>query len=157
MRRKTLAFAFAFVFGCALAAVSLSPAARAADGQPVPDMDERVLWERYHIPPTKEGLLTALHHSDASVRTFAAARLAARGEKDVAPAILAALRAEALPGARTLIAVGSREARRGGRGPCCPGETVPRSERIRPCEDRRSASNAQPGSRGVPRRCSGRP
>jgi hypothetical protein len=49
---------------------------------PVPDLDEGVLQAKYHIAPTKEGLLAALHHEQAVVRSFAATKLAADGDKD---------------------------------------------------------------------------
>jgi HEAT repeat protein len=61
------------------------------EGQPAFDMDERTLAERYHIASTTQGLMSALDHSDATVRKYAAMRLAATGAKEAIPAILSAL------------------------------------------------------------------
>jgi len=75
-----------------------------SEGPPVPDMDEQTLQEKYHIPPTRDGLLGALHHPEGSVRSLAAGFLATAGEKDAVPAILAAMAVEPIPGVQVLMA-----------------------------------------------------
>jgi hypothetical protein len=85
------------------------------DGPPVPDVDDRMLQEKYHIPLTEEGLLAALHHPVSDVRSYVAGKLAAEAHKDAIPAILAALAVEPVPGAQVLLAraagqLGSNEA-----------------------------------------------
>jgi HEAT repeat protein len=67
-------------------------------------MDERLLQEKYHIAPTKEGLISAVRHPNADLRSFAALKLAADRQKDVIPALLDALASEAFPGTRVNLA-----------------------------------------------------
>ena len=74
------------------------------DGTPVPDMTDQILQEKYHIAPSKEGFLQALQHESSDVRSFAAIRLAAGGNKDAVPPILAALTVETVSGARIILA-----------------------------------------------------
>ena len=69
-----------------------------------PDADDRLLAERYHIAPTKEGLMGALEYPAPEVREYAAIRLAEMGSKEAVPAILSVLSREELPGARIIIA-----------------------------------------------------
>jgi HEAT repeat protein len=68
-------------------------------------MNERTLWEKYHIASTKEGLIGALEHPEGTVRGFAASKLAAEGQKDAVPAILVALAKETVPGVRISLAL----------------------------------------------------
>ncbi len=69
-----------------------------------PDLNERTLQEKYHIAPTKEGLLGALSHPSAEVRNFAALKLAEDGYRDAIRPILAALEAETLEGNKVILA-----------------------------------------------------
>jgi|ERR1700693_5117507 len=72
----------------------------------IPVVDgEKLLNEKYHTPLTREALLSALYDSDSSVRVLAASKLAAAGQKDVVPFILAALERESVPGARMTLAL----------------------------------------------------
>ena len=82
---------------------------QASEGNPVPHLDERALQEKYHIAPTKEGLLAALHHERSDVRSFAAIKLASDQEKDAVPAILAALTAETVPGGKIILATAAAQ------------------------------------------------
>lgn len=63
-----------------------------------PDMDERTLQEKYHIAPTEEGLIGALKHPEAAVRSFAAMWLAYHGDKAAVRPILDAMAVEKLEG-----------------------------------------------------------
>src|SRR2546422_259484 len=72
--------------------------------RPEPDMDERALEEKYHIAPTKEGLLAALHHAVPAVRSFAAFKLSNDRQMDAVAPILAALAAETIPGVKIILA-----------------------------------------------------
>jgi hypothetical protein len=72
----------------------------ATAGVPVPDMDERTLQEKYHIAPTEEGLIGALQHREAVVRSFAAIKLANDGVTAAIRPILDALAAETIPGVK---------------------------------------------------------
>ena len=92
------------LLGCAVVVITQGQT-RAVDGKPVPDMDERVLQEKYHIVPNKEGLLGALRHERGEVRTFAALKLAADGQKDAIPPILAALTVETIEGVKINLAI----------------------------------------------------
>jgi len=96
--------AFSFAAACILVA-AIHAQVHSYDGQHVSDMDERTLQEKYHIPLTKDGFLAALHHPLPEVRTFAADELAARGEKDAIPAILAAMAIEPVPGGQVELAL----------------------------------------------------
>jgi hypothetical protein len=82
---------------------------QATDGKPVADMDEQTLQEKYHIAPTKDGLLTALHHERAAVRSFAALKLASDNQVDALPPILAALTAETIPGVKIILAAAASQ------------------------------------------------
>jgi HEAT repeat protein len=79
------------------------------DSTPVPDMTERVLQDKYHIAPTKAGLLGALRHERSEVRSFAAMKLAADGQTDAIPSILAALTAETLEGVKITLATAAAQ------------------------------------------------
>src|ERR1700683_5037674 len=69
-----------------------------------PDMDERTLQEKYHIALTEEGLIGALQHQEAAVRTFAAMRLAYDGDKAAVRPILDALAVEKVDGDKIILA-----------------------------------------------------
>jgi len=84
---------------------SPSALAKPSDGVLAPDMDEHILQEKYHIAPTKDGLVGALRHSDPVVRSFAAFKLASERYTDVVPAVLAALASEHYPGVKIEMAV----------------------------------------------------
>src|ERR1035441_2082507 len=97
------------LFGCAVAVIAHAAQTSAVNGKPVPDMDERVLQERYHIVPNKEGLLGALRHERGDVRSFAALKLAADGHKDASPPILAALTVETREGVKITLAIAAAQ------------------------------------------------
>jgi HEAT repeat protein len=97
------------LLGCAVGVIAHAAQTSAVDGKPVPDMDERVLQEKYHIVPNKEGLLGALRHERGEVRTFAALRLAADGQKDAIPPILAALTVETIEGVKINLAIAAAQ------------------------------------------------
>jgi HEAT repeat protein len=97
------------LFGCAVAVIAHAAQTSAVNGKPVPDMDERVLQERYHIVPNKEGLLGALRHERGDVRSFAALKLAADGHKDAIPPILAALTVETREGVKITLAIAAAQ------------------------------------------------
>jgi hypothetical protein len=67
-------------------------------------MDERTLQEKYHIALTEEGLIGALQHQEAAVRTFAAMRLAYDGDKAAVRPILDAMAVEKIEGVRVGLA-----------------------------------------------------
>jgi len=93
------------LLGCIVGVVAHAADQSAINGKGKPDMDERTLQEKYHIAPTKEGLLGALRHERPEVRTFAALKLATDGQKDAIPAILAAVEVEPLQGAKINLAI----------------------------------------------------
>jgi HEAT repeat protein len=72
-------------------------------------LTERMLQDKYHIAPTKEGLLIALRHPEDGVRSFAALDLAKRGLHDALPMILEALAAETFPGTRISMATAAAQ------------------------------------------------
>ena len=109
-----------------------------ANSRAVVDLDDRTLQEKYHIPPTTPGFLTALHHERSDVRSFAALRLAVEGQRDAIPAILAALSAETFPGAKISIATAAAELG-GPRRYQRIGGYVPRSELVPYSKDGRSS------------------
>jgi HEAT repeat protein len=100
MRRKT----FWLVFAGVLVASLHTSHVYASDGPPKMDVDEQMLVEKYHIPATREGFLTALHHSSQDVRVFGAIKLAAEGDKDAIPAILEAVTTEPVPSTKSTLA-----------------------------------------------------
>ncbi len=74
-----------------------------------PDMDERTLQEKYHIAPTEEGLIGALQHQEAAVRSFAAIRLAYDGDKAAVRPILDALTVEKIEGVKIGLAAAAAQ------------------------------------------------
>ncbi|MBV9264540.1 MAG: hypothetical protein JO061_00080 [Acidobacteriaceae bacterium] len=77
---------------------------QATAGVPVPDMDEQTLQQKYHIAPTEQGLIGALQHQEAVVRSFAATKLANDGDKAAIRPILDALATEKLEGNKIILA-----------------------------------------------------
>jgi hypothetical protein len=71
-------------------------------GLPTPDMDERTLQDKYHIASTEEGLTGALQHQEPAVRSFAAVKLAEKGDKAAASPIMAALAVEKVEGVKVI-------------------------------------------------------
>jgi hypothetical protein len=63
-------------------------------------MDEQTLRDKYHIAATEEGLIGALQHQEAAVRSFAAMKLAYDGDKAAIRPILDALAVEKAEGIR---------------------------------------------------------
>jgi hypothetical protein len=77
---------------------------QATASEPVRDMDERTLQEKYHIVPTERGLIGALQHREGGVRDFAAIKLADDGDKAAIRPILDALAAEPIEGGKIILA-----------------------------------------------------
>jgi HEAT repeat protein len=82
---------------------------RAFSSTPTPDMTDQLLQEKYHIAPSKEGFLQALQHESPDVRSFAAIRLAAAGQKDAVQPILAALTLETVVGNKIILATAAAQ------------------------------------------------
>jgi hypothetical protein len=93
------------LLGCAGGLITHAAQTTAVNGEPVPDMNERTLEQKYHITPNKEGLLGALRHERGEVRSFAASKLANDGHKDAIPSILAALAVEPVEGVKINLAI----------------------------------------------------
>ena len=64
------------------------------------DVDDQSLREKYHIEPHHEGFLTALGHSEPSVRAYGAVRLAETREDGNVEAILKAMKTEPVIGVK---------------------------------------------------------
>lgn len=105
MRHHIAYLGFVLAFGLIACAAQAQTPTRSGGQPDWPDVNERILQEKYHIAPTKEGLLIALSHPESGVRAFAAFKLANSGHHDALPAILAALAAETVPGTREAIAL----------------------------------------------------
>jgi hypothetical protein len=105
MTRKLFHLAFVCLAGMSLSSAQVPT----GNNRPVVDVDERVLWEKYHIPLTKEGLLGALGHERSDVRSFAALKLAAGGQNDAITPILVALRTETVAGAAISMATAASQ------------------------------------------------
>jgi HEAT repeat protein len=105
MKTKTMYL----LLGCVVGAIAHAAPMRAIDGTPMPDMNERILQEKYHIASTKDGLVAALGHPSSDVRSFAALKLAIDGQKDTTPAILSALAVEALQGVQINLALAAAQ------------------------------------------------
>jgi|SRR5579863_191230 len=74
-----------------------------------PDVDERTLQDKYHIVPTEEGLIGALQHQEAAVRSFAAIKLAYDGDKAAIRPILDAMASEKIPGVKIGLATAAAQ------------------------------------------------
>lgn len=64
------------------------------------DVDDQSLRKKYHIEPHHEGFLTALGHSERSVRAYGAVRLAETREDGNVEAILKAMKTEPVIGVK---------------------------------------------------------
>ncbi len=91
-----------WIFALALAAsVGQSPP-RAFAGVPIVD-GEQAFLARYGILPSKYSLFAALHDPDFEVRGFAASKLAAMGQNDALPFIMALAANETSPPRRLIL------------------------------------------------------
>lgn len=106
MRQQLSYLGFSLVLGVT---VSAAAQIQVENNRQRLDVDERMLQEEYHIAPTKEGFLIALRNAYSGVRSYGALRLAADKQTDAVPAILAALAAETVPGARESLALAAAQ------------------------------------------------
>jgi hypothetical protein len=109
MRHHIAYLGFVLALGLIACAAQAQTPTRSGGQPDWPDVNERILQEKYHIAPTKEGLLIALSHTESDVRAFAALKLANGGDHDALPAILAALAAETFPGTRISMALAAAQ------------------------------------------------
>jgi len=72
--------------------------------EPLPDMNEQTLQNKYHVAATEGGLIGALRHPEVVVRQFAATKLANDGYKTAIRPILDALASEKVENVKLALA-----------------------------------------------------